>query len=199
MTAKSHSTSNKIVWEFYTNLKLLEKYYRGKAVNEGYIKNIAMMSIFMSVACVEAFINMFFRELLEDNKYSHLKDKTLPEMENNRFGLEQKIKQWPERFFSKNVYGTKPGKAFQQIKNTRNSLLHYRHTYEPIEVEQGVTWAGLTDFTIFDKLTNEYSFNARDIATNFIREILLASGCAEDRVHLNLQHWTGEMKGLDYK
>lgn len=189
---KSMGTSNTVVWAFYHNLGLIEK-AMGNPVYEHDISNYAMMSIFMTVACVEAFVNVFFRERVEVDKHKDIRKTILEQMEDYRFGIDQKMRKWPELFFGKNVYGSKAGREFERYRLLRNALLHFKHTYEEIEIQPGICFIGVTDTTVVNNLDISFVLEGQKVARDVISEILKAAGCKGAQIPMNVQHWTGHV------
>lgn len=186
----SKASPNLIVRALYRNIELIEQ-AGSNPIYDLDIPNYSMMSIFMVVACVEVFLNVYFRQLVESPKYSEIKKTILEQMDDRRFGLEQKIKKWPQMFFNKNIFGSKAGQRFDEYRKKRNTILHYKHTWE--ELKMGGFKVTVTDSTLIDDLDIMYMFNARDVVRNLFAEILKSSGCEEEQLKRDLQQWTGEI------
>lgn len=163
---------NAIVWKLFENLQLIEK-AAGTPIYEQTIPNYSMMSVFMAVACIETFLNLYFRQLVEFPKYSNMKEEVLKQI---KYGLEQKLKELPRLFFGKNLLESIAGINFHEYRNIRNGILHYKHTCEEL-VWTGFKITGLTDSTIIHNLDAKYIWESKRVVRELISEILIYSGC----------------------
>lgn len=180
--------------QYFRNLELLENLLNSQVIYEGDIKNIAMMSLFMSVAAVEAFLNMFFRILVEEERFQHLKADLIEQIENRSFSLEKKIRKWPEKFFHKNFYNSEAGKAFREIKDKRNELMHYFPTVAEIGgFPYPFNKYGMTDSTVFYRLPLELVRNVKVIVKNVMNELFEMAGYKGTHSYFVIENWTGEM------
>ncbi|HRS51447.1 MAG TPA: hypothetical protein P5067_03345 [Candidatus Marinimicrobia bacterium] len=148
----------------------------------------------MTVTCVEVFLNMFFRILLEESRFEHLKEQTIKEMESTRFGLESKIRKWPERFFHKNFINSKAGKEFIKYKKIRNGLIHYQATCkEIVPFPTPFNKYGVTDTSIFHNLEYDYVQNSKNVVKGVIEEMFKLSGHLNSHPYFTIDNWTGEI------
>ncbi|MDG5815654.1 hypothetical protein QA601_11225 [Chitinispirillales bacterium ANBcel5] len=185
----SKSSPQLVTRNFCRSIELIER-AAGNMTFELDIPNYSMMAIFMTVGAVEAFLNTFFRELVEQPPYLELKNNVLQQMTDRRFGLEQKLRKWPEMFFKKNFINTKPGKAFEEYRRIRNALLHFQHTYEELDWHD-TKLIGLTNTSLFDTLDTSYIYNAKSTVCNFYSEIFRMAGHKETQIEQLVRNWTG--------
>jgi hypothetical protein len=190
---KSVGSSNLLIWKYFGCLDMIEKLIGKKVTFEDDILKLVMMSVFMTVACIETFFNTYFRELLEDAKYEDIREKMLPEFDNFNLGLNKKLKRWPDIFFNKNIYGSNAGKEFVKYKDIRNNLMHYKHTYESIKDRGGIEFKGLTDLSVYDNLNAQLAFNAKTVVINLLKEVFIAAGISKGDLKPIIQKWTGEI------
>lgn len=190
----SLSSPNKMIWSCFRSL------HRNVAsLDEGFcadtVKDIAASTIVLSVTAIETFINMYFRVLVEEEKYESHKSMVLSDsisQDGNRAkGLEQKLNKWPNQILGKNIYfNTGIGKEFDDLRKTRNNLIHFTSDYETKTIGN-IVIQGLANTAAFDSLSKADVVNAARIAKEFIEHILFLSGVtAENVLHL-IHQWTG--------
>jgi hypothetical protein len=109
-------------------------------------KDQVVLAILLSVTSVEAFVNLYFRTLVEDVKYAQHRLMVLDDLDGIRpKGLEYKLKHWPQRNLGKN-FAWKKGVArdFDRLRKRRNALMHFTNSFETIEIP-GIRIQGLAD------------------------------------------------------
>ena len=150
------------------------------------------VTILMSVAAVEAYINIFGRMWVEQIPgFVHAK-KILDDLKNRKF-ITYKIRTWPKFFFGKNLdLAHGGGRDFLELIEKRNYLLHFTSDYHTLQFEN-VTIKGLVDSTVFDSLTAADAVDAICKAEGFIEAWIRLQRLEEYNVVNATASWTGKM------
>ena len=188
------SSPNKMIWSCFRSLQLNIGYLENET-NIETIKDYAAANIGMSVIAVETFINMYFRVLVEEEKYKEHKNMIIEDQisQNGKRakGLEQKLNSWPNIVLNKNINFNKGiGKEFNQIRIRRNNLTHFTSDYESMNIE-GIVINGLADTPSFDTLSKTDGSKALKVAKEFIEHILSLSGVKKNQLPHAVHQWTG--------
>jgi hypothetical protein len=134
---------------------------------------------------------MYFRTLASESEFAHASERLLVDLKNTRFGLDQKIKQWPELVFRKKLnLDRAAGQRFLDLIRLRNKLMHFSSSYESIE-HQGISIHGLADASAYDSLSEKSAFEALHTAQAFICEVFEVRGASPEKQRQNLLFWTG--------
>ena len=100
------SSPNAMVWSSFRSLDRIAQEIENSE-DQNYIKDKVAISIILCITAVETFINMFFRILVEENKYQEHRDLILNDLdlEGNEKpkGLEYKLNNWPNKVLNKNI------------------------------------------------------------------------------------------------
>jgi len=163
--------------------------------NADTVKDYAAASIVISVTAVETFLNMYFRVLVEEEKYNEHKgmiiDDQIPQVGKRTKGLEQKLNNWPNKVLNKNInFNQGIGKEFDEIRIRRNNLTHFTSNYESVNIG-GININGLADTSSFDTLNKADGLNSLIVAKEFIEYILALSGVKKEQLPHAIHHWTG--------
>jgi hypothetical protein len=186
--ARSLATPNTLLWNFHDAIKWQIRLAK-HAIDAEQKKHIAIICIILSVALVEAFFNVFFRLLIEEPKFSHLRDQVLKELEES--SLDFKIKEWPRRFLGVGIdLGKGVGQAFINLKDTRNWLMHFTTTHETF-TQETITFQGVSDISRYDQLDVKDSIDALLTSEQVILEVLKLRGIQNDQLERELDYWLG--------
>lgn len=189
----SLSSPNKMIWSCFRSL------YRNASIDDGVsadtVKDIAASTIVLSVTAIETFVNMYFRVLVEEEKYESHKSMVLSDsisQDGNRAkGLEKKLNTWPNQILGKNInFNTGIGKEFDDLRKTRNNLIHFASDYETLTIGN-IVIQGLANTEAFDNLRKADVINAARIAKEFIEHLLFLSGVTAENVPHVIHQWTG--------
>ena len=181
---------NSMVWELFQALRRMCNRLSVEK-NEEIIRQDSALCIILSVQCVEVFFNMYFRTLASESEFTHASERLLVDLKNTRFGLEQKIKQWPELVFGKKLSLDKAaGQEFVALKDLRHKLMHFSSSHESI-VLQGIAIHGLANASVYDSLTAKSAFEALHTAEAFICQVFNLRGASPEKQKQNLLLWTG--------
>jgi hypothetical protein len=155
-------------------------------------ENIALC-IFLAVTVVEPFMNLFFRILIEESEHQAHRARILDDL-NRRISLDKKIRSWPELLFGRQWdLSSGTGKAFADLKEKRNALMHFTSTHESISEIPGILIHGLADTEVFDSLQSCDADVALKVAEDSICDILQLSGQTEKEQLGGLHLWTGKV------
>lgn len=189
---KIYSSPNRLLWEYFDSLRELTAYASEHSDDEGSIKRIAYICIIMSVTTVETFINIYFRQLVEEVRYRQHRETTLKEL-SDKCPLDYKVKNWPLRFFEKNIdFGKGIGQKFIVLKDKRNALMHFSPSCEMLEIEN-ITIKGNTDITKFENLSAKDIKESIETAERFIGEVFRVQGRPVDKIPHFLHSWIGKV------
>ena len=154
------------------------------------------MAILLSVTSVEAFINLYFRTLVEDAKYAQHRlmvlDDLTPSDGIRPKGLENKLKHWPPKILGKS-FAWQKGVAhdFDRLRERRNALMHFTNSFETIEIP-GIRIQGLADTACYDDLVKEDANAALRLAEGMLEEVFRLTGVSQENIPERLHAWTGQ-------
>jgi hypothetical protein len=95
------SSPNRIIWKYFQCLRRLINRIKSIRDEEERQQDIALC-IFMAVTTVEAFINIYFRILIDEDSFSGKRERILSDLERKK-PLDYKIKNWPKWFSVKSL------------------------------------------------------------------------------------------------
>ncbi len=188
------SSPNKMIWSCFRSLQRnvanLDIEHDAETV-----KDIVASNIVLSVTAVETFTNMYFRVLVEEEKYQSFKamilEESKPQNGDRAKGLEQKLNSWPNKILNKNINFNKGiGKEFDEIRESRNNLTHFTSDYEPVTIGN-IVIKGVANTEVFDSLKKEDAEKALQVAKEFIEHILLLSGAKNKQIPHAIHQWAG--------
>ena len=187
----SHSSPNRIVWQFYEALR--RSAVRARGADERHVQQEVAVSIFLAVTTVEVFLNVFFRLVVEEEGYREYKEQLLQDLLPPFLSLDKKIKQWPRQILGTQIdLDAGPGREFVDLKNLRNKLMHFTSTHETLKLP-GFRVEGLPNTAVFDSLTVTYSERAVGAVEGFLQAVFGAKGLSVGSVSKNLHFWTGKV------
>ena len=186
---KNLGSPNRIIWEYFSSLRDIVAQLDTTEKKE-HIPRKVILCVFMSVAIVETFLNVYFRQLLEESACDGCREQTLKELD-ERTSLERKIKTWPKRFFNKDIdFSRGVGQQFIRLKELRNKLMHFRTSFDAVKTFDGEL-RGLADLTEYEALNKNTAVEAIQIAEEMIAEIFRLKGASEEQIAHYLHQWTG--------
>jgi hypothetical protein len=167
MSSKSYP--DRVVWDYFFSLRRIEESSR-IAPSRELEKHNAALTIIMAVTAVEVFFNLWFRVLVEENNVAKDRQSLIDDLSNRRT-INHKLKKWPERYLG-NILDltTGPGKAFSDIKELRNSIVHFTTEHETIHLGK-LKLQGFADTTKYDDLTAAQAKIAVKSAEELVQEI----------------------------
>lgn len=116
-----------------------------------------------------------------------------------RRSLEYKLGHWPSRILGRKLDAPAPiPGAFRELKNRRNSLMHFASSHDTISFvdpssSQHVVVQGLADTTAFDTLTPADAEHALNVAEDMLCEVFRLRGITETCLPEMLHAWTGKV------
>jgi hypothetical protein len=183
-----------MIWQFFDAARRSVLRSR-EAVGHGHLSQEVAVSIFLAVTTVETFLNVFFRIVVEEDGYRQHKEQLLRDLSHPFLSLDKKIKTWPERILGRPIdLNTGAGKAFMDLKDLRNGLMHFRSTHSTLDLPD-FSIEGLPDTSTFDELTSAHAESALATAEQFLTEVFLEKGLSMQEVSQTLHLWTGRGQG----
>ena len=185
------STPQHMVWQYYESLRRRVIGVAG-TTDEGAVRQDTATSIMLAVTVVEAFFNVFFRVLVSQSNYVQNEARLLKDIE-RRKGLEYKLKHWfPEIIGRPLDFNAPAPKAFVELKDLRNKLMHFTSSHQTANVT-GLQIQGLADVSVFHSLTAKDAFDALTTAEGMVCEVFRLIGYSEQEIPYHLQSWTGKV------
>lgn len=185
------ATPHSLIWHYYECLKRQIRRVPPDASDAVQKQEIAL-ALFLAVSVVEAFINAFFRVVIEEGDYRVHRERVLKDIE-RRVSLEAKIKEWPKKVLGRPLEPSAPSvKRFLDMKDHRNALMHFVSSHETIELPGPVYIHGMADMSAFETLSLESASEYPEIIRTFAFEIFAARGIAEDLLPHSFHRWFGE-------
>ena len=89
-----------MVWQFFEALR--RSVARAHNVDQRFLAQEVAVSVFLAVATVETFLNLFFRIVVEKGENTH-KEQLLRDLSFPYLSLEMKIKRWPKNILGKSI------------------------------------------------------------------------------------------------
>jgi len=187
----AHASPHYMVWELFQALRRHCVRMRQHPLGEAETRQDAAVAVVLAVQCVEVFLNVFFRVLVSEPTYSHAEERICVDLKNPRFGLDQKIKEWPTAVFGKRLeLGSGVGQRFVALKNTRHRLMHFTSSHQTVSIP-GVEIHGLADISVYSELSVQTAFDALRTAEDFLCEVFTLRGIARDHLPHSMHSWTG--------
>lgn len=184
------SSQNRLIRQYFECLRRHAQNLNSIEKDDEIRQDIALC-IFMSITTVEAFLNVFFRILVEEKQFLQYKEIIMKEIRGKE--LHYKIEKWPEMFFGKAiVFASGIGKDFIELKKLRNKLVHFNPKYERVSFSH-IEINGLADTTIFDDLETKHAIHAVNVAEGILEEIFRLRGIKEDKIPHAMHLWTGKV------
>jgi hypothetical protein len=155
------------------------------------IRQQGTLCIFQSVTVVETFLNLYFRVVVSEKEFKK-HEKYYLETIDSRSTLEYKLKNWPKTILGHNLnLDSGIGKAFLDLKDLRNSLMHFVSSHETIKVPN-IEIQGLANIDHFENLSVEDARKALVVAEDFLCEIFRLRGIREEDFNYMLRLWSAK-------
>lgn len=188
------SSPNRVVWEYFFSLRQLAASARA-APGAELCRQATALTIIMAVTAGEVFLNLWFRARVEERCTTLDRDAFLRDLSPPFLSLEKKLKRWPSRYLAKPLdLSSGAGKAFVDLKNKRNAIVHFTSTHESFS-HDGIAFHGLANTTDYDELSYEAAAWALETAECFVAEILRLAEMPPDHVRHAMHAWTGKVSG----
>jgi hypothetical protein len=190
MTKTAYGSPNSMVWEYFAPLRRIGSALYSISDESEKRQNVAIC-IFLSVTVVEAFLNIYFRTKVAESAFKHHETYFLKTISKPK-PLEFKLREWPKVILGASIdFNNGIGKRFLDLKELRNSLMHFTYTYQTIEIEN-TKIHGLGDIGFYERLTEADAVNSIITAEDFIQEILRLSKYSGDGLTRAMLFWTGK-------
>lgn len=193
-TGETLATPHSMVWELFGGLRrLCIRVSNCQEENDSEIRQDAAIAVILAVQCVEVFLNVYFRVMVSEVEFSRHAKQIISDLENPRFGLDNKIKEWPKQVFGKKLnLGAGAGQRFTELKNLRNQLMHFTSSHQTVEVT-GVTIHGLADLSAYQSLSAKTALDALFTSEDFLCEVFSLRGISSSNLSHELHSWTGKV------
>ena len=170
----THSTPAGIVREYFESLRWLSLEAQNSE-DPRHARRLAAIAIIQAVACVEVFVNLWFRAHVSESKKEKLQETLLRDLE-ARTSLEKRLATWPKRHLGRELdLRDGPGLAFVELKNLRNAIVHFVSTHETVH-KPFLIIHGLADTSEYDALLGTDAKKALIVAESFVTEIFRLAG-----------------------
>jgi len=187
----TYSSPNRIVWDYFWSLRLLEENAR-KAPSPELARQSTALAVVMAVTVVEVFLNLWFRVRIEERKVPGEREAFLKEL-SARISLDRKVNQWPSRYLSGPLnFNSGAGAEFMKLKKLRNSIIHFTSSHQSVDLGE-VAVHGLADTTEYDSLTASNASWALQTAEDVVAQVFRLAGIAAKEVPNALHAWAGRV------
>lgn len=191
MSERHLSTPNQMVWEYYDCLR--RQAWRTTACTERELHQEVALTIFLAVTVIEIFLNGYFRVIVSEGPFQHCEKDFLKDID-ARISLERKCREWPRRVLGTSLDTENDHvKAFMDLKELRNKLVHFVSSHESIELPGNVTIHGLADTTPYRTLTSEVAVRCLETVKGFAYEVFRLRGIQLSEGPHAFHAWFGEV------
>lgn len=179
-----------MIWEYFYSLKCQAA--RAAKASEHMEAQETSLTVFLAVTVVEIFLNLYFRVVVSETAFKEHEEKLVTEL-NGRISLERKLRKWPKRILGEDLdFDSEAIKAFLELKNLRNELVHFVSTHSAIELPGPITISGLADTSVYSSLSSEVASRCPNIVRGVAYEVFRLRGIdATDRENV-FHSWFGE-------
>lgn len=192
---KTLSSPNAMVWNLFEALRRLcgAINQQDESSDIRTIRQDSAICILLAVQCVEVFLNVYFRVVVSEKQFAHAANKIVSDLENPRFALDRKIKEWPKDAFGQSIdFSGGAGQRFLKLKKQRNQLMHFKSTHESIELEN-VAIHGLADTSFYSSLNLKSATAALQTAEDFLCSVFAVRGISDEDIPHALHSWSGKL------
>jgi hypothetical protein len=195
-TSRSLSSANRMVWIYFDSLRRVVN--RAATVQDStQQKDEIVLSLFLAVAAVEIFVNIYFRVLVSQPAFRQHKQMVFNDLNVNSpggpKGLDYKLRHWPAKILGKSLaWQGGRAKEFDEIRDVRNALMHFTSSHDTATFPNMII-EGMANTTIYDALAPQAALKALNAAEGIVAEILLRSGSTSEQIPQALQAWTGKV------
>lgn len=187
---------NKVIWEYFDCLREMVRNVQD-APDDKNIRRKVLPCVFMSIAIVEIFLNTYFRILAEKASCPNCREQTLKEID-GRTSLDFKLKTWPTRFFKKEInFGQGIGQRFMNLKELRNRLMHFKSSYDTVNLPGQIQLQGMVDISSYDGLDKNIAIESLMVAEEMLEEIFRLEGISADQIKHAMHSWTGKVPVIE--
>lgn len=185
-----YASPNTMSNEYFRILERLV-YGLGSLEDEAAVRQQVALSIFQAVTTVETFLNLYFRLIVSEKEF-HKHEPYFLKTIQNRKSLDFKLKDWPRTILEKELnLGSGVGKEFTELKNLRNSLMHFTSSHDSVDIP-GAQVQGMVNIEIYERLKKEDAENVLELAYGFISEVFRLRGVKESDIPHTLSLWSGK-------
>ncbi len=189
------SSPNRMVWTHFRSLRRIAARV-SKLEDETERQDEIVLTILMSVTAVEAFLNVYFRVLVEQPRFAHFRDMVLEDLSpadgGQPRGLAYKLRHWAPKVLGQSfAWQSGTAHGFEQLRLLRNKLMHFTSSYESIKIP-GARIEGLARTDCYDQLTAQDARRAVLLAEGMLEETFRLAGVEEASVPWELHSWTGK-------
>lgn len=180
-----------MIWEYYASLR--RQTARAAQTIERYEPQETSLAVILAITVVEIFFNLYFRVIVSEPAFWEHENKLVKEL-NGRIPLEQKLRKWPKRILGEDLdFNSEQVKAFIDLKELRNSLVHFVSTHTSIELPGSITIKGLADTSIYSSLTAEIAISCPEVVRGFAYEVFRVHGIDALKREHAFHAWFGEL------
>lgn len=186
----SLSSPNTMVCNYFTALRCAVDRTLEESDDDNKKKQECAVCVFLSVAAVETFLNVYFRVVVEEDPFTAHKNRLLADIR-GPVSLARKLERWPRDILSRALSETEgPGKAFAELRRLRNKLMHFTSSHQTVQVP-GAIIHGMADTSAYDSLGDADAEHALRVAEDLLAEIFRLRGIPQERIPHALHAWTG--------
>lgn len=180
-----------MVWELFQGLRRLCARMIEQPEGESETRQDSAIAVILAVQCVEVFLNIYFRVVVNEPEFSHAAERICHDLEDTRFGLDRKLKEWPNLVFGKNLdLGVGAGQRLVLLKNTRHKLMHFSSSQETFSRPE-IVIHGMANTSVYASLSRESAIEALHVAEDFLCEVFALQGIPAQSLPHALHRWTG--------
>jgi hypothetical protein len=193
------ASPNSMVWTYFRSLERIAARVPqiGDPIEQ---RDEIALAFFLAVAAVEAFVNVFFRVLVDEpgGDYISKKGLVLTDLDESEpggpKGLKYKLNNWPPKILGKSLaWQTGIARDFEELRLRRNALMHFTSAHETVQIPGNVYIYGLVNTAAYDELNALDAAKAHSVATGMVEELLRLTGIPEEHIPHGLHQWTGKV------
>jgi len=184
------SSPQHMIWEYYASLR--RQADRATETIERHEPQETSLTVILAITVVEIFFNLYFRVIVSEPAFQEHEKKLEKEL-NGRISLEQKLRKWPKRILGEDLdFESEHVKAFMDLKELRNSLVHFTSTHTSIELPGPIFIKGLADTSTYSSLTVEVAIRCPEVVRGFAYEVFRVRGIDAGKREHAFHSWFGE-------
>jgi len=184
------SSPQHMIWEYYASLR--RQAARAAETIERHEPQETSLTVIMAITVVEIFFNLYFRVIVSEPAFQEHEYKLVKDL-NERISLEKKLRTWPKRILGKGIdFDSEHVKAFLELKELRNSLVHFTSTHTSIELPGPIFIKGLADTSSYSSLTAEVAIRCPEVVRGFAYEVFRVRGIDVGKREHSFHSWFGE-------
>jgi hypothetical protein len=179
-----------LIWQYYECLH--RQIRRVPVYEDGTQKQELVLVVFLAVTVVETFINAFFRVLIEEAQFATHRERIIRDLA-KRVSLDEKIRRWPKLIFGKPLEPANNDiRAFFDLKDIRNSLMHFVSSHETVELPGPIILRGMADVTAYESLSPRYCRECPAVIRAFAYQVFILRGLETELLPHAFHSWFGE-------